>query len=154
MEVYSSPTQVTSGKILHYNPIEGSLSVVLPQVFFANGITLGQNEEYLLLVVDDDDDVSTSSTESSESYSSDESDGITSSNQPSNQTLPLPSLSDVHRGTTRPTPGSVFAIPYKEAENAHMKILEHHVPLDHSEEKVKEGRYARKRKGRQREGDY
>jgi hypothetical protein len=49
MEVYSSPTQVTSGKILHYNPIEGSLSVVLPQVFFANGITLGQNEEYLLI---------------------------------------------------------------------------------------------------------
>lgn len=38
-----------NGKLLHYNPVDGTLSVAISELHFANGITLGPNEEYLLI---------------------------------------------------------------------------------------------------------
>ena len=38
-----------TGKLLHYNPITGSLELVLKELTFANGLYLSTNEEFLLI---------------------------------------------------------------------------------------------------------
>ena len=38
-----------NGKLLHYNPVDKSLSIVIPALYFANGITKDPNEEFLLI---------------------------------------------------------------------------------------------------------
>ena len=46
LEVYEGrPT----GKLIHYNPIEDTLNVVLSELTFANGLYLSTNEDFLLI---------------------------------------------------------------------------------------------------------
>ena len=45
-EVYAG---TSTGKLLHYNPIDESLSLVLSKLTFANGIYVSRNEEFLLI---------------------------------------------------------------------------------------------------------
>ena len=46
MEVYEGRP---NGKLVHYNPIDRSLSVVLPKLHFANGLSQSPNDEFLLI---------------------------------------------------------------------------------------------------------
>ncbi len=45
-EVYAGRS---TGKLLHYNPIDKSLSLVLSGMTFANGVYVNENEDYLLI---------------------------------------------------------------------------------------------------------
>lgn len=50
--------------------------------------------------------------------------------------LPLPELGNIHAGKSEVLPGSVFSNPFKEAEDAKLSVLQKHVNLAPSEEKL------------------
>ena len=68
----------------------------------------------------------------------------------SSDNLPLPQLSKIHSGIVEATPGSVFSNPYREAEDAKLAILKHHVALAPSEEKKEEKNDVKFKRGRKR----
>ena len=47
MEVYEGRP---NGKLVHYNPVDRSLSVVIPKLHFANGLSQSPNDEFLVIV--------------------------------------------------------------------------------------------------------
>ena len=47
MDVYEGRP---NGKLVHYNPVDRSLSVVIPKLHFANGLTQSPNDEFLVIV--------------------------------------------------------------------------------------------------------
>ena len=47
MEMYEGRP---NGKLVHYNPVDRSLSVVLPKLHFPNGLSQSPNDEFLLIV--------------------------------------------------------------------------------------------------------
>lgn len=59
--------------------------------------------------------------------------------------LPLPELTDVHHGHCNIS-GSIYSNPYKEAEDAKLRILEHHVPLTADVEKTSEVQFCKRQK--------
>lgn len=68
----------------------------------------------------------------------------------SSDNLPLPQLGKIHSGIVEATPGSVFSNPYREAEDAKLAILKHHVALAPSEEKKEEKNDVKFKRGRKR----
>ena len=68
----------------------------------------------------------------------------------SSDNLPLPQLNKIHSGIVEATPGSVFSNPYREAEDAKLAILKHHVALAPSEEKKEEKNDVKFKRGRKR----
>lgn len=100
------------------------------------------------------EDTSDSSSGSSEE---DEGEGeeakVTAASEPSQAALPLPDLlpAMAHTGLPQPsTAGSVFSNPYKEAEEARLAVLRHHVKLTPAEmpesKRQRRPRFARSRK--------
>ena len=47
MDVYEGRP---NGKLVHYNPVDRSLSVVIPKLHFANGLSQSPNDEFLVIV--------------------------------------------------------------------------------------------------------